>query len=190
MSDQGKAPAGLANRALRLVLSVNAVISIPLYLYFLHHMARLWARQLPEGDTTRSLLPIAIPLAAFSFTLLAALSWWVSSANGRPFLLGPMRWRFLAGFVAALSLVTGIIGDQNRDIATGILTAMVTIIGMAGLWFLPPAVSPRLLGALPIRRQPAGILAPPAALAHSPLEVQCDCSGWPRSAWSPSPWRH
>jgi hypothetical protein len=134
-----------SERVLRVLLWALVLGCVPLYLYFLHHMAVRWAEQLPADDTTRPMLPVAIPLAALSFTLLSALSWWVTLAEGRPFLLGRTRWRFLMVFVVALSVLTGVIGAPERDATAVLLSLVLTLMGATALWFLPPAFSPRLL---------------------------------------------
>ncbi|WP_055531044.1 hypothetical protein [Streptomyces graminilatus] len=144
-----------SDRALRALLWLLVLACVPLYLYFLHHMAGRWADQLPADDATRPLLPVAIPLAALSFTLMSALSWWVTLAEGRHFLLGRTKWRFLMVFVVTLSVLTGIIGAPTRDTATVLLSLMLTFMGTTGLWFLPPAFSPRLLLPALARRKSA-----------------------------------
>ncbi|MFE7403096.1 hypothetical protein [Streptomyces sp. NPDC057557] len=81
-----------------------------------------WAGHLDEGDSLRFWLPIVVPGAAVTFTLLAAISWWYSAFNGAEF------------------------GAQTRDVSAVVLTVTVTVttIGMFGLWLLPPTLSPRL----------------------------------------------
>ncbi|MGW8955878.1 hypothetical protein [Streptomyces sp. NPDC055709] len=69
--------------------------------------------------------------------------------RGPPFLLGHKGWRFLMVFVVALSLMAGFFGSVRRGVVAVLLTVMVTTIGIAGLWLLPPALSPRLLGGPP-----------------------------------------
>ncbi|MEU3958869.1 hypothetical protein AB0F42_03400 [Streptomyces buecherae] len=71
---------------------------------------------------------------------MSSTSWW-RSTEVRPFLLGRKGWRFLMIFVVALSLMAGFFGSANRDVVAVLLTVMVTIIGIAGLWLLPPALS-------------------------------------------------
>ncbi|MER5852472.1 hypothetical protein ABT126_37135 [Streptomyces sp. NPDC002012] len=129
-------------------------MSIPLYMWFLHHATVRWAGHLDQDDNLRFWLPIVVPGAAFTFTLLAAISRWYSAFTGTDFLAGRRRWWFLIVFVAALSLAAGVIAAQVRDANAVVLTAMVTAIGMVGLWLLPPALSLRLLAALPKRGQP------------------------------------
>ncbi|MFF7189677.1 IS701 family transposase [Streptomyces sp. NPDC008222] len=41
--------------------------------------------------------------------------------------------------------MAGFFGSAHRDVVAVLLTVMVTTIGIAGLWLLPPALSPRLL---------------------------------------------
>ncbi|MET9694333.1 hypothetical protein ABZY81_38940 [Streptomyces sp. NPDC006514] len=135
---------GPAGWMLRVVLWVNTVVSIPLYLWFLHHMGDRWGQHLPADDSLRFWLPIVVPLAAFSFTLMSCTSWWWST-DTRPYMLGRKGWRFLMVAVVALSLMTGFIGSANRDFIAVVLTVMVTTIGIAGLWLLPAALSPQLL---------------------------------------------
>jgi hypothetical protein len=155
MVSQGMKRTGPAGRALRLTLWACVIVSVPLYLWFLHHAAGWWAEHLPEDDNVRLWLPYVVPGAALSFTLLAALSWWVSIVDAKPFLLGRTRWRFLVVFVCELSLIAGVLGAQVRDATAVVLTVMVTTIGMTGLWLLPPTLSPRLLAALPKRDEPS-----------------------------------
>lgn len=143
----GKTSIGPADWAMRVVLWLYALVSIPLYLWFLHHMGDRWGQQLPADDDLRFWLPIVVPLAAFSFTTMSSTSWWWSTED-RPFLLGRKHWRFMMVFVVALSLMAGFFGSAHQDFVAVLLTVMVTTIGIAGLWLLPPALSPRLLDTL------------------------------------------
>ncbi|KOT48409.1 MULTISPECIES: hypothetical protein [Streptomyces] len=140
---RGKTSSGPADWVVRLALWLYALVSVPLYLWFLHHMGGRWGQLLPADDDLRFWLPIVVPLAAFSFTLLSSMSWWWSTKD-RPFLLGRTGWRLLMLFVVALSLMTGIFGSAHRDIVALLLTVMVTTLGTAGLWLLPLALSPHL----------------------------------------------
>ncbi|MFF8790875.1 hypothetical protein [Streptomyces sp. NPDC015125] len=136
-----------ADWAMRVLLWLYALVSIPLYLWFLHHAGDRWGRQLPADDDLRFWLPIVVPLAAFSFTTMSSTSWWWSTED-RPFLLGRKHWRFMMVFVVALSLMAGFFGSAHQDVIAVLLTVMVTIIGLVGLWFLPLALAPRLLTTL------------------------------------------
>lgn len=49
---------------MRVVLWLYALVSIPLYLWFLHHMRDRWGQHLPADDDLRFWLPIVVPLAA------------------------------------------------------------------------------------------------------------------------------
>lgn len=129
-------------------------MSIPLYLWFLHHMGGRWGQRLPADDELRFWLPIVVPLAAFTFTLTSSTSWWWSTEE-RPFLLGRKRWRFMMVFVVALSLMAGYFGSAHQDFVALLLTAMVTTIGIAGLWLLPPTLAPQLLDTLAPKKAPA-----------------------------------
>lgn len=154
MANQAKKQSRLAERTLRLLLWIYTVVSVPLYLWFLHHAAGRWADRLPEGDNLRFWLPIVVPLAAFSFTTISSTSWWWSTED-RPFLLGRKGWRFMMVFIVALSLMAGFFGSAHQDVVAVLLTVMVTTIGIAGLWLLPPALSPRLLDTLRPKKAPA-----------------------------------
>jgi hypothetical protein len=112
-----------------------------------------WASHLEPSDSLRFWLSIAVPGAAGTFTLLAAISWWYSTFTGRDFLAGRTRCWFVIVIVAALSMTAGIIAAQVRSVSAVVLTAMVTTIGLLGLWLLPPTLSPRLLDALRKRGQ-------------------------------------
>ncbi|WP_431983144.1 hypothetical protein [Streptomyces qinglanensis] len=144
---KGTVSSGLADWAMRVVLWLYMLVSVPLYLWFLHHMSDRWSGQLPAEDDLRLWLPIVVPLAAFSFTTMSSTSWWWSTED-RSFLLGRKHWRFLMVFVVALSLMAGFVGSARQDVATALLTVMVTALGIAGLWLLPPALSLRLLDTL------------------------------------------
>ncbi|MBD3934882.1 hypothetical protein IF129_25385 [Streptomyces chumphonensis] len=138
---------GPADWAMRVVLWLYALVSIPLYLWFLHHMGDRWGQHLPADDDTGFWLPIVVPLTAFSFTTLSSTSWWWSTED-RPFLLGRKGWRFVMVFVVAMSLMAGFFGSPHRDVVAVLLTTMVTTIGIAGLWLLPPTLSSPLLDTL------------------------------------------
>lgn len=149
MTDRAKGPNRLDEWLLRLTMVVYAGSLPPLYVWFLHHSTVLWVDQLREDTFLRFWLPIVVPGAAVSFTLLAAVSWWYTLFSGRQFLMGRNRRWFLVVFIAALSMAAGVITApvRNAGAAAG-LTALVTSIGMFGLWLLPPIVSPRLLEGL------------------------------------------
>jgi hypothetical protein len=136
------------------VLWLDALVSIPPYLWFLHHMGDRWGQQLPADDDVRFWLPIVVPLAAFSFTTISSTSWWYST-DDQPFLLGRKHWRFMMVFVVALSLMAGFFGSAHQDFVALLLTVVVTTIGIAGLWLLPPTLSPHLLDTLRPKKAPA-----------------------------------
>ncbi|MFD4976297.1 hypothetical protein [Streptomyces sp. NPDC058424] len=69
-----KGKTGPADWAMRVVLWLYALVSIPLYLWFLHHMDDRWGQQLPADDDLRFWLPIVVPLAAFSFITISSTS--------------------------------------------------------------------------------------------------------------------
>ncbi|MEU6175830.1 hypothetical protein ABZ832_28470 [Streptantibioticus parmotrematis] len=150
-----KGRTGPADWAMRMTLWLYALVSIPPYLWFLHHIGERVGQQLPAGDDLRFWLPIVVPLTVFSFTTMSSTSWW-GSTEGRPFLLGRKDWRFLMVFVVALSLMTGFFGSARQDVVAMVLTVMVTTVGVAGLWLLPPTLSLRLLDTLPPKKASAG----------------------------------
>ncbi|MFD4578007.1 hypothetical protein ACFWNK_37545 [Streptomyces sp. NPDC058417] len=145
---------GLGDWALRVLLWLYVLVSIPLYLWFLHHAGDRWGQQLPADDDLRFWLQIFAPIAAFGFTTMSSTSWWWSSED-RPFLLGRKHGRYLMVFVVALSLMAGFFGSAHQDVDAVLLTVLVTIIGIVGLWLLPPALSPRLLDTLPPKKTTA-----------------------------------
>jgi len=152
MSDE--APSGFPGWGVRLALWLCTLVTVPLYLWFLAYMGNRWGDQLPAGDDAGFWLPIVVPGAAFSFTVLAAMSWWWSGVRSKPFLMGRSNWRFLVVFVAALSMAAGVIGSADRDVTAVVLTATITMMGIAGLWLLPAAISPEVLRGLSKRGQP------------------------------------
>ncbi|CAM5707261.1 hypothetical protein SCANM63S_04266 [Streptomyces canarius] len=80
--------------ALQPTLWIYAVVSIPLYMWFLHHAAVRWAGHLEQDDSLRFWFPVVVPGAGFTFTLLAAISWWCSAFTGTDFRrhAGRSRW--------------------------------------------------------------------------------------------------
>jgi hypothetical protein len=142
-----KGKTGLADWVMRALLWLYALVSIPLYLWFLHHAGDRWGQHLPADDDLRFWLPIIVPLAAFSFTTMSSTSWWWSTED-RPFLLGRKHWRFMMVFVVVLFLMAGFFGSAHQDVVAVLLTVMVTTIGITGLWLLQPALPPRLLDTL------------------------------------------
>ncbi|MFL4909328.1 hypothetical protein ACJ6WF_40615 [Streptomyces sp. MMS24-I2-30] len=99
-----------------------------------------------------------------------------SSAEDRPFLLGRKHWRFMMVFVVALSLMAGFFGSAHQDVDAVLLTVMVTIIDIVGLWLLPPALSPRLLAQRQGDDGGGPLLVPAAGLRTSPQpEEHDDC---------------
>ncbi|MFK4272512.1 hypothetical protein [Streptomyces milbemycinicus] len=151
---KGETSSGPIGWAMRVVLWLYALVGVPLYLWFLQHMGGRWGQQLPADDDLRFWLPIVVPLAAFSFTLMSSTSWWCST-EARPFLLGRKGWRFMMVFVVTLSLMAGFFGSANQDVVAVVLTMMVTTIGIADLWILPPALLPQLLDTLRPKKVPA-----------------------------------
>ncbi|MFF5106483.1 hypothetical protein [Streptomyces sp. NPDC000134] len=117
---KGKTSIGPADWAMRVVLWLYALVSIPLYLWFLHHMGDRRGQHLPADDDLRFWLPIVVPLAAFSFTTMSSTSWWYSTED-RPFLLGRKHWRFMMVFVVALSLMAGFFGSAHHDVVAVLL---------------------------------------------------------------------
>jgi hypothetical protein len=115
-----KGKTGLADWVMRVVLWLYALVSIPLYLWFLHHAGDRWGQQLPDGDDLRFWLPIVLPLAGFSFTTISSTSWWWSTEE-HPFFLGRKGWRFMMVFVVALSLMAGFFGSAHRDVVAVLL---------------------------------------------------------------------
>ncbi|PWI05711.1 hypothetical protein DIZ27_37735 [Streptomyces sp. NWU339] len=148
-----KGKTGPVDWTMRVVLWLYALVSIPLYLWFLHHKGDRWGQQLPADDLC-FWLPIVVPLAAFSFTTISSTSWWWSTET-RPFLLDREHWRFMMIFVVALSLMAGFFDSASRDVVFVVLTVMVTTIGIVGLWLLPPSLSPRLFDTLRPKKAPA-----------------------------------
>jgi hypothetical protein len=137
--------------AARIVLSVAVLVLVPAYLYFLFHMGTQWVESFPPDDSARTLLPVAVPLAAFSITTFSAISWWWSLERGREVLLGRKGCRKFVVFAAALSALTVVCGASSVDVGVVLLSLGLTGAGMTGLWFLPAALSPTLLNALPER---------------------------------------
>ncbi|MGA4844376.1 hypothetical protein [Streptomyces sp. G45] len=71
---RGKMCTGPADWALRAALRLCTHVSIPLYLWFLHHMGGRRGQQLPADDN-RPWLPIVVPLPGFSLTTLSSTPW-------------------------------------------------------------------------------------------------------------------
>ncbi|MEV7796946.1 hypothetical protein [Streptomyces sp. NPDC087512] len=49
----------------------------------------------------------------------------------------------------------GFVGSAHHDVVAMLVTGMVTTVGIAGLWRLPPTLSPQLLDTLRPKKVPA-----------------------------------
>ncbi|MEW1551858.1 hypothetical protein [Streptomyces tsukubensis] len=133
-----------ALRELRVLMWVLIVVEVPVYLVWLTEVAYLTGQELPRGDVARWAPPVLLPPAAVLFCVMAGWTWWTSVvARTR----SPLRERGIVAslaFVAVTSVFCGVTSVDDPSFSVGLLSAMVTGLGMTGLFFIPAAASRHL----------------------------------------------
>ncbi|MFF1405122.1 hypothetical protein [Streptomyces sp. NPDC058294] len=126
-------------RTLRIAMWVLIMVSVPLYLVWLARVGYLAGHRLPEGDITRWAPAVLLPPAAVLFCVMAGRLWWMSVVDRTA---SPLRERWTVAslvFIAVASVFCGVVAVDDRDVSAGLLGAVVTGLGMAGLFFIPAA---------------------------------------------------
>ncbi|MFJ4917615.1 hypothetical protein [Streptomyces sp. NPDC088726] len=119
-------------------------IEVPVYLVWLVQVGYQTGQQLPRGDVARWAPPVLLPPAAVLFCVMAGWTWWGAVvARTR----SPLRERWIVAslvFVAAFSVFCGVASVDDPSFSVGLLSAVVTALGMIGLFFIPAAASRQL----------------------------------------------
>ncbi|MFG2097312.1 hypothetical protein [Streptomyces sp. NPDC048612] len=133
-----------ALRGLRFVMWVVIVVEVPVYLVWLVQVGYLTGQELPRSDVARWAPPILLPPVAVLFCVMAGWTWWLSVvARTR----SPLREKWIVAslvFVAVSSVFCGVASVDAPSVSVGLLSAIVTGLGMIGLFFIPAACSRQL----------------------------------------------
>ncbi|MEE6269113.1 hypothetical protein V2E29_26190 [Streptomyces diastatochromogenes] len=133
-----------ALRGLRAALWVMIVVAVPLYLIWLARVGYRAGHRLPEGDTARWAPVALLPPAAVVFCVMAGWTWWASIVARSS---SPLRERWILAtlaFTTVTSVFCGVAGADEPSVSAGLLSLVVTGLGMAGLFAVPAACSRQL----------------------------------------------
>ncbi|MGW3652466.1 hypothetical protein [Streptomyces sp. NPDC000878] len=147
--------------ALRIAMWVLIVVAVPVYLVWLVRVGYLTGQRLPAGDVARWVPPVLLPSAAVLFCWMAGTTWWMSAVARTP---SPLREPWIAAtlvFTAVASVFCGVAVFDEPDLSAGLLSVVITGLGMAGLFFIPAARSRELPDV--VRRRSARSSEDPAA---------------------------
>ncbi|WP_229695673.1 hypothetical protein [Streptomyces lacrimifluminis] len=117
---------------------------MPVYLAWLVRVGYLTGQRLPAGDVARWVPPILLPPAAVLFCVMAGTTWWMSAVARTP---SPLREPWIAAtlvFTAVTSVFCGVAAFDDPDVSAGLLSVVITGLGMAGLFLIPAARSRQL----------------------------------------------
>jgi len=148
--------------ALRIAMWVLIVAAVPVYVVWLVRVGYLTGQhRLPAGDVIRWALPTLVPAAAVVLCVLVGATWWMSVVDRTA---SPLRDRWpvtVLVFIAAVSVLCGVASVDHPDVSAGLLSLVITGLGMAGLFFIPAARSRELPDV--VRRRSASSSDDPAA---------------------------
>ncbi|MET7919194.1 hypothetical protein ABZU45_25520 [Streptomyces avermitilis] len=130
-------------RALRVAMWVVIVIEVPLYLVWLVRVGYLTGQRLDDGDVARWVPPVLLPPAAVVFCLAAGWAWWTSMVAGEKSPLRHPRIPATLVFTVVASVFCGVASVDDPSVSIGLLSVVVTGLGMVGLFFIPAASSRR-----------------------------------------------
>ncbi|MFB7258113.1 hypothetical protein [Streptomyces nojiriensis] len=139
MSERG------ALRGLRVLMWGVIAVEVPVYLVWLVQVGYLTGQQLSQGDAARWAPPVLLPPAAVLFCVAAGWLWWGSVVDNRA--RSPLREPWIVAtlvFVAVSSVFCGVASVEDPSVSVGLLSAVVTALGMVGLFFIPAAASRQL----------------------------------------------
>lgn len=131
-------------RALRVAMWVVIMIEVPLYLVWLARVGYLTGQRLDDGDVARWALPVLLPPAAVVFCLAAGWAWWTSMVAREKSPLRQPRIVATLVFTVVASVFCGVASVHDPSVSIGLLSVVVTGLGMVGLFFIPAASSRRL----------------------------------------------
>ena len=131
--------------ALRIAMWVLIVVAVPVYVVWLVRVGYLTGQhRLPAGDVIRWALPTLIPAAAVVLCVLVGDTWWASVVDRAA---SPLRERWpltVLLFIAAVSVFCGVAAVDHPTVSSGLLSLVLTGLGMAGLFLIPAARSREL----------------------------------------------
>lgn len=143
-------------------MSVLIVAVVPLYVGWLVRVSYLTGQhRLPTGDVIRWALPTLVPAIAVVLRVVAGQMWWVSVVSRTA---SPLRERWSVTvllFIAAVSVFCGVAAIDDPNVYFGLLSLVITGLGMTGLFFLPAELSHELPDV--VRRRSAGSSDDPAS---------------------------
>lgn len=144
-----------SERVLRIAMWVLIVVAVPVYGVWLVRVGYLTGQhRLPAGDVIRWALPTLIPAAAVVLCVLVGATWWASVVTR---MASPLRERWpvtVLLFIAAVSVFCGVAAADHPTVSSGLLSLVITGLGMVGLFLIPAARSRHLPDV--IRRRSAG----------------------------------
>ncbi|WP_424862736.1 tetratricopeptide repeat protein [Streptomyces sp. MMS24-I29] len=120
------------------------VVEVPVYLVWLAQVGYLTGQELPRGDIARWAPPVLVPPVAVLFCVMAGWTWWLSVGSRT---CSPLREKWIVAslvFVAVSSVFCGVASVDDPSMSVGLLSAIVTGLGMIGLFFIPAAASRQL----------------------------------------------
>lgn len=115
-----------------------------MYLVWLVQVGYQAGQQLPRGDVARWAPPVLLPPAAVLFCVGAGWLWWGAVVAGTR---SPLRERWVVAslaFVAVFSVFCGVTSVEDWSVSVSLVNAVVTALGMVGLFFIPAAASRQL----------------------------------------------
>ncbi|WP_406011668.1 hypothetical protein OG440_41345 (plasmid) [Streptomyces sp. NBC_00637] len=133
-----------ALRGLRILMWVVIAVEVPVYLVWLVQVGYQAGQELPRGDVARWAPPVLLPPAAVLFCVAAGWVWWGAVVAGTR---SPLRDRWIVAslaFVVVSSVFCGVASVEDPSVSVGLLSAVVTGLGMIGLFFIPAAASRQL----------------------------------------------
>ncbi|MCE0447069.1 hypothetical protein LT493_29605 [Streptomyces tricolor] len=141
-------------RALRVAMWVVIVVEVPLYLAWLVRAGYLTGQRLDDGDAARWALPVLLLPAAVVFCAAAGWTWWTSMVAQAKSPLPEPRIALSLAFVAVASVLCGVAAVDDPSVSIGLLSVVVTGLGMVGLFFIPAVGSPPAAGRFAVAPPP------------------------------------
>jgi threonine dehydrogenase-like Zn-dependent dehydrogenase len=112
-----------------------------LYLVWLVGVGYLAGQQLDDRDVVRWGPPVLLPSAAVVFCVATGWAWWTSVVAQEKSPLRELRIVATLVFTAVASVFCGVVSVDDPSVSIGLLSLVVTGLGMIGLFFIPAASS-------------------------------------------------